>query len=124
MGFAMCGIFGYYAFSLPLSRQQIIDLLFQGLKRLEYRGYDSAGISIGPDPAKFAAKSDATQPIIIKAKGNITALEAAAAEQIQQQLFDTTLVYKHHVGAFQQLIAATWHCRWQGKANRHSHFMT
>jgi hypothetical protein len=28
------------------SKQEILDVLFEGLRRLEYRGYDSAGISI------------------------------------------------------------------------------
>ena len=37
----MCGIVGY---SGP---RQASDVLLKGLKRLEYRGYDSAGICIG-----------------------------------------------------------------------------
>ncbi len=36
----MCGIVGY------IGRTQAIDILIDGLKRLEYRGYDSAGIAI------------------------------------------------------------------------------
>ncbi len=35
----MCGIFGI------IGEQQVAPLLFEGLKRLEYRGYDSAGIA-------------------------------------------------------------------------------
>lgn len=35
----MCGIFGYIGFKEP------IKMAIQGLKRLEYRGYDSAGIA-------------------------------------------------------------------------------
>jgi glucosamine--fructose-6-phosphate aminotransferase (isomerizing) len=37
----MCGIVGY------IGEQQVAPLLIQGLKRLEYRGYDSAGIAVG-----------------------------------------------------------------------------
>jgi glutamine---fructose-6-phosphate transaminase (isomerizing) len=37
----MCGIVGYYG-----KNQKILDTLISGLKRLEYRGYDSAGVAI------------------------------------------------------------------------------
>ena len=36
----MCGIVGY------IGQQAASDILVEGLKRLEYRGYDSAGIAI------------------------------------------------------------------------------
>ena len=36
----MCGIVGY------LGEQEAFPLLIKGLKRLEYRGYDSAGIAV------------------------------------------------------------------------------
>ena len=36
----MCGIVGY------LGEQDAFPLLIKGLKRLEYRGYDSAGIAV------------------------------------------------------------------------------
>jgi glutamine---fructose-6-phosphate transaminase (isomerizing) len=36
----MCGIFGY------TGKQTVNDLVFNGLKRLEYRGYDSWGIAV------------------------------------------------------------------------------
>ena len=36
----MCGIVGYTGFS------QAKNVLIDGLKRLEYRGYDSAGIAV------------------------------------------------------------------------------
>src|SRR6185436_15129115 len=37
---AMCGIVGY------VGKRAVQDLLLAGLTRLEYRGYDSAGISV------------------------------------------------------------------------------
>lgn len=42
----MCGIFGYYTFGTPRELQAILDVIFTGLKRLEYRGYDSAGLCV------------------------------------------------------------------------------
>ena len=37
------GIFAYLNFLTPRRRSEIIEILLTGLKRLEYRGYDSAG---------------------------------------------------------------------------------
>ena len=41
--FKMCGIFAYLNYLTPKTRKEIVTLLINGLKRLEYRGYDSAG---------------------------------------------------------------------------------
>jgi len=41
----MCGIFGYLNYLVPQSRKHIVDTLLTGLRRLEYRGYDSAGLA-------------------------------------------------------------------------------
>ncbi|MBN1885958.1 MAG: glutamine--fructose-6-phosphate transaminase (isomerizing) [Candidatus Krumholzibacteriota bacterium] len=40
----MCGIIGYVG-----TRENVGDILMEGLKRLEYRGYDSAGIAVVRD---------------------------------------------------------------------------
>ena len=36
----MCGIVGY------IGKREAYDLLIKGLRRLEYRGYDSAGVAL------------------------------------------------------------------------------
>ena len=36
----MCGIVGY------VGKRNVTDFLLEGLRRLEYRGYDSAGIAV------------------------------------------------------------------------------
>ncbi|KAL5248294.1 hypothetical protein ACHWQZ_G017472 [Mnemiopsis leidyi] len=42
----MCGIFAYLNFCVPCQRQKVYEILLRGLERLEYRGYDSAGIAV------------------------------------------------------------------------------
>ncbi len=37
----MCGIVGY------VGRKEVVPVILEGLRRLEYRGYDSAGIAVG-----------------------------------------------------------------------------
>src|SRR5205809_4122456 len=37
----MCGIVGY------VGKKRVVPVILDGLKRLEYRGYDSAGIAVG-----------------------------------------------------------------------------
>ena len=45
----MCGIFAYLNFASPKTRRFILETLVNGLKRLEYRGYDSAGVAFDDD---------------------------------------------------------------------------
>jgi len=61
------GIFAYLNYLTPKSRQEIVDLLIKGLQRLEYRGYDSAGIAVDtPDGENIT---------ILKETGKVKALE-------------------------------------------------
>ncbi len=48
----MCGIIGY------LGPQDAVEVIFQGLQRLEYRGYDSAGIAVIRDGAFEVRRSE------------------------------------------------------------------
>ncbi|MBQ7565500.1 MAG: glutamine--fructose-6-phosphate transaminase (isomerizing) [Oscillospiraceae bacterium] len=47
----MCGIVGY------VGKEQAAPILLDGLSRLEYRGYDSAGVCVGGDGALKVAKT-------------------------------------------------------------------
>jgi len=55
----MCGIFACVFCSTDSSRKEMINVLLTGLHRLEYRGYDSAGIAVdgavSPGSGKMAS---------------------------------------------------------------------
>ncbi|XP_068153319.1 glutamine--fructose-6-phosphate aminotransferase [isomerizing] 2 [Drosophila tropicalis] len=77
----MCGIFAYLNYLTPKTRQQVLDLLLQGLKRLEYRGYDSTGVAIDAPPAANAGDGDSI--ILVKRTGKVKILEDAITELCQ-----------------------------------------
>ncbi|KAF8887545.1 L-glutamine D-fructose 6-phosphate amidotransferase [Infundibulicybe gibba] len=45
----MCGIFGYCSYLKEKRRQEVLEVLCNGLARQEYRGYDSAGLGVDGD---------------------------------------------------------------------------
>ena len=49
----MCGIVGY------VGSRAAVDVLLGGLKRLEYRGYDSAGVALVGDDGALATRKRA-----------------------------------------------------------------
>lgn len=62
----MCGIVGY------LGKRQAYPVLINGLKRLEYRGYDSAGVALLTDNHELK---------IYKTKGKVADLEAYTSDK-------------------------------------------
>ncbi len=60
----MCGIVGY------IGPKSVVPLIVEGLRRLEYRGYDSAGIAVAGDPAHPG------QLDVRRAPGKLSNLEA------------------------------------------------
>lgn len=64
----MCGIVGY------IGEQNSTEILIDGLKKLEYRGYDSAGVAVfGKDGVN-----------VVKAKGRIKNLEEKIGDDVPQ----------------------------------------
>lgn len=49
----MCGTFAYINFLTEKKRSEILEILLNGLARLEYRGYDSAGTAVFPNLIVF-----------------------------------------------------------------------
>ncbi len=91
----MCGIIGY------IGEKNCVPVLINGLKRLEYRGYDSAGIAIIQDGGS----------IVVKNKGKVSLLE----DKIESLHLDAKL--------------GIGHTRWAthgvpNEINAHPHFNT
>ncbi|KAM7417769.1 hypothetical protein PAMA_017423 [Pampus argenteus] len=70
----MCGIFAYLNYRVPRTRKEIFETLVKGLQRLEYRGYDSAGIAVD-GPSKTTTDINSNTICLIKKKGKVKALD-------------------------------------------------
>src|SRR5262245_51021014 len=71
----MCGIVGY------VGERNCTPILIEGLRRLEYRGYDSAGVAV-LDPAKEGL----TISRVVRCRGKLSNLENLLAKEPPQGL--------------------------------------
>ena len=69
--FCMCGLVGY------VGKRSAQDVLLDGLEKLEYRGYDSAGVALALDGGIR----------VVKSKGRLTQLRQKLAAQVLAQSF-------------------------------------
>jgi glucosamine--fructose-6-phosphate aminotransferase (isomerizing) len=79
----MCGIFAYLNFLTPKTRKEVVEILLQGLRRMEYRGYDSAGLAIDGSNNTATPHSEVT---LFRRCGKVDKLE----EQINGESFIQT----------------------------------
>ncbi|KAL0285180.1 UNVERIFIED_CONTAM: Glutamine--fructose-6-phosphate aminotransferase [isomerizing] 1 [Sesamum angustifolium] len=92
----MCGIFAYLNFDVRRERRYILELLFNGLRRLEYRGYDSAGISID---SSFSLDCDVVPaPLVFRQEGNIESLVKSVYQDVSLTGLNLEESFSIHAG--------------------------
>src|SRR3954452_4684255 len=104
---AMCGIVGY------VGKRPVQEILLEGLRKLEYRGYDSAGISL-------IAGDDIES---VRAVGNLKHLDDALAAKVASQSSGGVAL------ATRPATTGIGHTRWAthgrvSEENAHPHFDT
>ncbi|KAH0891868.1 hypothetical protein HID58_054297 [Brassica napus] len=94
----MCGIFAYLNFHANKERQHILEVLFNGLRRLEYRGYDSAGIAIDDSLSPLHSTSSPPPPLVFRQAGNIESLVNSVNQEITNTDLNLDEVFYFHAG--------------------------
>ncbi|CAO4365441.1 unnamed protein product [Caenorhabditis nigoni] len=89
----MCGIFAYLNFLTPKKRSEIVDILVQGLQRMEYRGYDSAGIAID---GSNDIESPHSKVALLRKAGKVSVLSDFIKESADD--LDMDMEYNIHCG--------------------------
>ena len=69
----MCGIVGY------VGPREVVPLLLAGLKRLEYRGYDSAGVAVVNGEGLQTARAEGKLEELVEKVARVARCTAASA---------------------------------------------
>ncbi|XP_027160482.1 glutamine--fructose-6-phosphate aminotransferase [isomerizing] 2 [Coffea eugenioides] len=101
----MCGIFAYLNYNVNRERRYILEVLFNGLRRLEYRGYDSSGISIDSSSFKTPAGSGsnsnsnvAPPPLVFRKEGKIESLVKSVYQEVAETELNLEEPFAIHAG--------------------------
>lgn len=79
------GIFAYLNYLTPKTRREILDNLIAGLKRQEYRGYDSAGVAFD--------SIDGKNMTLVRRSGKVDVLVEAIAESTFTVYVRSTFIF-------------------------------
>lgn len=102
-------MFAYVNYGVVRPQQYIVDALITGLRRLEYRGYDSAGIAIDdvthePESSGNGAATNGNAhpatptPVIIKEMGKIDNLAKLVDSKVAELGFNLQKMVANHAG--------------------------
>ncbi|KAM0836690.1 hypothetical protein ACQ4PT_062143 [Festuca glaucescens] len=98
----MCGIFAYLNYCVPRERRYVLEVLLNGLRRLEYRGYDSSGIAVDadlqPQPPGSAAAYAGASPIVFRQEGKIENLVRSVYSEVDEKGVNLDAAFSVHAG--------------------------
>lgn len=127
-----CGVFAYVNHGVVRPQHYIVDALITGLRRLEYRGYDSAGIAIddvthfpdggsGRQAENGNGHHDGPASVVIKETGKIDCLAKLVEEKTAQLGFDLHKKVANHAGIahtrWVSSVCPPWHFEYPPLSN-------
>ncbi|KAH7672290.1 Glucosamine-fructose-6-phosphate aminotransferase isomerising protein [Dioscorea alata] len=99
----MCGIFAYLNYNVERERRYILEVLLNGLRRLEYRGYDSSGIAIDSDldaveVSLNESPYESAFPLVFRQEGKIESLVGSVYAEVDAMDLNLEKPFSVHAG--------------------------
>ncbi|GJN28395.1 hypothetical protein PR202_gb16508 [Eleusine coracana subsp. coracana] len=99
----MCGIFAYLNYNVSRERRYILEVLLNGLRRLEYRGYDSSGIALDADLASSSSSSHGAPyggapQLVFRQEGKIENLVRSVYAEVDEKDVNLDAAFNVHAG--------------------------